>query len=219
MKAKSENLLRELNQVKKTLTISDKEQIRHCHKIDNLEDAVKNLKDEKKSLVVEKNKAIKENARTQKEILKLKERRSSSSKSTTTSPVYSSEASTSTVAKSSSDGTSNTSPVNTISKITQTFHHPDVPYKIEMPLPPIFSSCLVHKTNPIHFLSRSHPNLATIKWTKFTEDDLIEEQISEIEMENYGTEVKEFFEEAAEKAKALREIYEESLIEKLFEEI
>ena len=37
-------------------------------------------------------------------------------------------------------------------------------------------------------------------------------------MENYELEVKEFFEEAVEKAKALREIYEEGLIEKLFED-
>ena len=144
-------------------------------------------------MVVEKNKAIKESSRTQKQIVKLKER------------------------KSSSDGASNTPPVNSLSKITQTCYHPDFPYKIDMPLPPIFSSCLVHKTKPINFLSRSHPNLETIKWTKFTEEDLIEDQISEIEMENYELEVKEIFEEAVEKAKALREIYEEGLIEKLFE--
>ena len=75
-----------------------------------------------------------------------------------------------------------------------------------MPLPPIFSSCLVNKTKPINFLSRSHPNLETIKWTKFTEEDLIEDQISAIEMENYELEVKEFFKEAADKSKAYRNV-------------
>ena len=85
--------------------------------------------------------------------------------------------------------------------ITQTCHHPDVAYKNKMPLPRIFSSGLVYKTTPIKFLPRSHPNLATIKWTKFTEWDLIEEQISEIERKNYVTEVNE----AAEKTKALKD--------------
>ena len=43
--------------------------------------------------------------------------------------------------------------------ISQTKSHPDIPYKLTDPLPPIFSMELRHKSRPIHFLSRSIPNL------------------------------------------------------------
>lgn len=51
-----------------------------------------------------------------------------------------------------------------------------------------------------------------------TDEDLIEDQVCEAEAEMYEEELKEFYREATEKAKALREIFEENLIEKLFEE-
>ena len=65
-------------------------------------------------------------------------------------------------------------------------------------------------------LLRSHPDLSTINSKKLTEEDEIEELICEQEMEAYTTEDKELYEEATEKAKALREIYENNIIEKLF---
>ena len=45
---------------------------------------------------------------------------------------------------------------------SQTSSDPDIPYKITDPLPPIFSMQLCHKSCPIHFLSRSIPNLNSI---------------------------------------------------------
>ena len=46
----------------------------------------------------------------------------------------------------------------------QTKNHPDIPYLITDPLPPIFSMQLCHRSCPIHFLSRSMPRLDSILW-------------------------------------------------------
>ena len=127
--------------------------------------------------------------------------------------MYSSEAFTSTVLTPTSDCASNTTSVSKSSQSTQTNHHPDIPYNIEMPLPPIFNSCLVRQTKPSNYLSRSHPNLATIKWIEVTEEDLIEDQVCDMEMEEYDREVKDFYKQAAEKAKALREVFTENLFD------
>ena len=144
--------------------------------------------------------------------MKLKERKSSVSKATSTIPAYRSEASTSTVTISSES-----SQFSTSTKDSQTDHHPDIPYEINAPLPPIFSSSLVHKSKPF-FFSRSHPNLATIRWLDITEEDIIQQEIEEIDMQNYDREIREYFEEAADKSRALREIFEEEGIRHLFEE-
>ena len=50
------------------------------------------------------------------------------------------------------------------------------------------------------------------------EEDLIEDQVCDMEMEENDREVKDLYKEAAEKAKAFREVLEENLIEKLFDE-
>ena len=205
-KSESENLKLELRETKKALKTKEKEEIRISRKVENLESSLQNLKQEKKEAIHEKNKMVKENLKLQNQILKIKERKPSVSRSTSTVAAYISEASTSTIGITTSD-----------SKMVQTDHHPEIPYEIQLPLPPIFNSSLVHKSRPI-FLSRSHPNLATIRWLDITENDLIEDEIDQYEMEKYDREVQEYYEEAAEKSKALREIFEEELIKKLFEE-
>ena len=48
----------------------------------------------------------------------------------------------------------------------QTDQHPDIPYQITTPLPPIFNSMLCHKSKPIRFLSKSLPSLDCICWVK-----------------------------------------------------
>ena len=204
-KSESENLKLDLRETKKALKTKEKEEIRISSKMENLESSLKNLKQEIKEAVHEKNKMVKENLKLQNQILKVKERKPSVSRSTTTI-AYSSEASTSTIGSTTLD-----------SKMVQTDHHPDIPYEIQLPLPPIFNSSLVHKSKPI-FFSRSHPNLATIRWLDITENDLIEDEIEQYEMEKYDREIKEFYEESAEKSKALREIFEGELIKNLFEE-
>ena len=208
IKSASDNLKLDLRETKKALKTKEKEEIRISSKMENLEFSLKNLKQEKNEAINEKNKMVKENLKLQNQMMKVKERKPSVSRSTTTIAAYNSEASTSTIGFTTSD-----------SKMVQTDSHPDIPYKIQLPLPPIFNSSLVHKTKPI-FLSRyrSHPNLAEIRWLDITEEDLIEDEIEQYEMEKYDREIQEFYEEAAEKSKALREIFEEGLIKNLFEE-
>ena len=113
----------------------DKGKYRLSSKIDNLETVVKNLKQNKKDLMQEKGKIRTECSRIQKELSKIKERRPSESKATTTVLIYSSEASTSTVATATSVASSNTSPVKNFSQSTQTNDHPEIPYTIESHLP------------------------------------------------------------------------------------
>ena len=125
-----DNLVKELKQINKASTAKDKELFRLTNKIKNLETSLKNQKQENKDLMIEKNKATKENLKAQKQIVKLKERKPSVSKSTTTIPVYFSEASTSTISPLASDASSNTSPVHRCSQISQTSHHSDIPYRI-----------------------------------------------------------------------------------------
>ena len=109
------------------------------------------------------------------------------------------------------------SKTSTSSTISQIDPHPEIPYKIEIPLPPIFSTSLVLRSKSV-FLSRSHPNLATVRWRDITEEEIIEEEIDEIEMEIYDNEIKNFYIEAAEKSRNLRGIFENQEIEKLFED-
>ena len=60
-------------------------------------------------------------------------------------------------------------------KVCQTDEHPDVPYNIQTPLPPIFSIQLCHiATPPINFLSRSLPRLDKISWCQ-PEDYMVDE--------------------------------------------
>ena len=81
---------------------------------------------------------------------------------------------------------------------SQTSFHPDIPYKVTDPLPPIFSMQLRHKTQPIHFLSRSIPNLNSILWCP-PDDEYIDE-FDEYLNEQYDRGIKDFYIEAREKA-------------------
>ena len=217
-KIETENIKVELQQANKAYKVKEKELYKLATKVDNLETVVKNLKAENKDLASDKAKISKENLRIQKQLQKIRERKPSETKSTTTTPVYFAEAFTSTATRTTSVGSSNTPKVIKSSQISQTDGHPDIPYDIKTPLPPIFNSNLVHQTKPMKLLSRSHPDLARIHWREYTDHELIEDEIHEMEMDLYDAEIKEFYRDAAAKAKALREVYEENLIEKLFVE-
>ena len=212
VKAENNSLQIELKEVKKVVKTKEKEEVRMTTKISNLEASVKNLKQENREAVNEKNKTSKEISKMENQILKLKERKASVSKSTATNSLaYCSEASTSTI------GILESLQSSTSSTVSQTDHHPEIPYKIDTPLPPIFSSSLVYRSKSV-FLTRSHPNLASIRWRDITEEELIEQEIDEIEMEIYDKEIRDFYEEAAEKSRNLRDIFEKQDIKKLFEE-
>ena len=104
------------------------------------------------------------------------------------------------------------------SKSTQTESHPDIPYEITSPLPPIFNSQLCHHSKRILHLSNSLPNLHTIDWVKVSLEDQIRDEAEQALSDQYDRQVENFYDEARNKARALREIYEENLISKLFEE-
>ena len=100
----------------------------------------------------------------------------------------------------------------------QTDPHPEIPYNITSPLPPIFNSQLCHHTKPIRFLSRSLFNLDTIDWVAVTPEDIIRDEAEQALCDQYDREIEHFYIEAKDKAVALHEIYEQNLIGKLFEE-
>ena len=81
---------------------------------------------------------------------------------------------------------------------SQTNSHFDIPYLVTDPLPPIFSMELRYKTKPIHFLSKSIPNLDSILWCP--PDDEYLDEAEEYLCQQYDREVKEFYIEAREKA-------------------
>jgi hypothetical protein len=81
---------------------------------------------------------------------------------------------------------------------SQTNAHPDIPYLVTDPLPPIFSMELCHKSRPIHFLSRSIPNLNSILWCP--PDDEVANSAEEFLAEQYDREFKEFYIEARQQA-------------------
>ena len=86
---------------------------------------------------------------------------------------------------------------------SQTPHHPDIPYQVASPLPPIFSSELRRKTPKLHFISRSHPDLNTILWCK-PDTDFIDEA-EEALNEQYDREVQEFYSDQRDRLKAFKQ--------------
>ena len=82
---------------------------------------------------------------------------------------------------------------------SQTNANPDVPYLVTDPLPAIFSSQLCYKSRPIHFLSRSMPNLNSILWCP--PDDEYLDAAEEFLAEQYDREIQEFYLEAREQAR------------------
>ena len=85
-------------------------------------------------------------------------------------------------------------------------------------LPPIFGSKLCHRSKAVKFFSRSLPNLSTISWVRVTEEDIQENEAEQALNNQYDRQVDEFYIDAKKKAEAVRQVYEENYIEKLFGE-
>ena len=83
-------------------------------------------------------------------------------------------------------------------------------------LPPIFSSQLCTISPTIKFLSRSIPNLDSLCWCHPDED--FRDEAEQALNEQYDRQVADFYEDEREKAQALRQVFEGTLIAKLFEE-
>ena len=85
----------------------------------------------------------------------------------------------------------------------QTASSIDIPYCVQDPLPPIFSSQLCWKTKPIH-LTNSVPNLTQLLWVSKTEDEMILEEAEQALGDLYDHQIASFYEEAKLKAAAAR---------------
>ena len=88
--------------------------------------------------------------------------------------------------------------VDNESKESQTDQHPDLPYEITSPLPPIFNSQLCHATPPIHFLSRSMPRLDKICWSK--PNDCFVDEAEEFLNFQYDQQVQQYYLDAKQEA-------------------
>ena len=102
--------------------------------------------------------------------------------------------------------TNTTGPPNVMSTSCQTDAHPDLPYQITSPLPPIFSSQFCRHTPKIRFWSRSLPKLDSVDWWNKTEADFIEEEIADYEAELYDREIEDFYKLKQDEARAVRSI-------------
>ena len=98
----------------------------------------------------------------------------------------------------------------------QTSSSTDVPYLVTDPLPPIFGSELCYRSKPIPYISRSLPNLSTLSWVRFTEDDYMVEAAEQALNELFDHQVNDFYKDAKSKAEAMRQVYEENCIGNLF---
>ena len=99
----------------------------------------------------------------------------------------------------------------------QTTNTIDTPYEVTAPLPPIFGSQLCHKSKPILFMTRSVPNLATLSWVRRTEEETMRDEAEQALNEQFDRQISDYYEDAKIKAAAIRQLYEENAIGKLFE--
>ena len=87
-------------------------------------------------------------------------------------------------------------------KVCQTDSHPEIPYDITAPLPPIFSLQLCHASPPINFLSRSLPRLDKMRWCQ--PDEYVVNDADDYLNSQYEHEIKEFYDDARNKAQEKR---------------
>ena len=66
-------------------------------------------------------------------------------------------------------------------------------------------------------MSRSLPNLSTLRWVKVTEEEILMDEAEQALNEQFDNQIRDFYEEAKSKAAAIRQLYDENAIEKLFE--
>ena len=86
----------------------------------------------------------------------------------------------------------------------QTDEHPDNPYAITEPLPPIFGSKFCFLTPRIKHLSHSLPNLNTVLWVNITDEERLRDEAEEALAEHYDDQVKQFYLEHKERIHAER---------------
>ena len=93
-----------------------------------------------------------------------------------------------------------------ISAASQTDTHPDIPYQINSPLPPIFRSTLFHQTPRISFMSNSLPSLEAICWGKIDDDEQLRDLAEEALADQYDRQVTEFYLSERERVRELKKV-------------
>ena len=75
----------------------------------------------------------------------------------------------------------------------QTDRHPNIPYSVTLPLPPIFNSDLCLYSPRIRTLSISLPKLDSMCWVKTTPEDKLRDEAEEALNDKYDGEVRQFY--------------------------
>ena len=137
-------------------------------------------------------------SKLEKKLMELKSFKSSSTKSTNTS---SSSNSCNKSTDTQIDNNANFQIQHTTIS-SQTDSHPDIPYQMTSPLPPLFGSKLCYYSRHLKFMSSSLPDLWNVKYTN-TDDmlDAAEEALAE----EYEKEVDDFYLEKKEMARKFKE--------------
>ena len=101
---------------------------------------------------------------------------------------------------------------------SQTNNCLDVPYLVTSSLPPIFCSQLCKISKPINNLTRSLPNISTLRWVKVTEEDLTVHEAEDALNVQYDRQIDDYYREAKLQAEAVRQVHKENGIGKLIGE-
>ena len=216
MKFENENLKEEIKSASNTIKITIKETDRLQSKVVKLTDDIEKVKGENKNLTKKNSKLIEEKTETEKQLKK-----NFTSSSTMTNTITTKSISTQSTSfysdtrkltslesctpdvRSDQPSTSLTKYLAKTSAIScQTEQHPDIPYLINCPLPPIFGSQLLHHTKPIKFISRSLPSLDSICWG--VPSDSLEDKIDEMLSDQYDQQVKDFYIIERERVQAIK---------------
>ena len=111
-------------------------------------------------------------------------------------PLYTSTSSTILVFSDSSTSTASKTSQTVLNESSVSCHtdnHPDIPFPISLPLPPIFSSNLCFLTPQIKSMSRSLPNLNSILWFKTSIEEIVRDEAEELLANMYDKEVEEYY--------------------------
>ena len=201
LKIEVNGLKNEVKVANKTIKTKEKEVSKLVEKNTNLEDHIKNLKVNNKVLNEEKKKIEKGRSKLEKILTELKSSKSSSTKSTNTSLssflLIPCNKSTDTQLDNNANFQIHHSTMS-----CQTDAHPDIPYQITSPLPPLFGSKLCYYSRHFKSMSSSLPDLWNVNYT--TSDDLLD-AAEEALAEEYEKEVDDFYLEEENRVKRLKE--------------
>ena len=207
VKAEVKALKNDLKSLRRDLKDKNEEVTRERVKTESLEQKVKNLMKSNKELYFDKLKLV-------------QEKQNEGSITNATELIFPVQVSTVTSSLSTSSIKTEKSSTSTLTleRSSQTEQNLDIPYDVTSPLPPIFSSQLCYNSKRIHFLAKSLPNLSTMNWVMVTDEDQVRDEAEEALCQQYDKNIKEYYRDKHASAKAVKEVFDENLIAKLYEE-